>query len=493
MQDAFLSMEEVIAMGDAIAETAVLIDVATHRFLTQVREFDRLGAWHRAGAVSCAHWLSWRIGIDLATAREKVRVANRLVELPRLAEALRAGEISYSKVRAMSRVATPENEKDLLTMARVTTGAQLAKICRLKARVNRIERSDPRAIEECKRYVLQHSTDDGMVSIQVRLLPDEAARVMRAFEVFGSGNLADGAVAVAELALVSGRTPRDGRPVEGHAVCEQTLPVPAADARAPAAAAAAPAERPAAAPAERPAAAPAERPAAAAAAAGTSAVEAEQRQSFARSARPPVEVVLHVSAADLEGQTALGDGVPADVSRRLLCDCGVVPMLEDQEGRVIDVGRKKRTIPAALRRALETRDGGCRFPGCTNRLFTDGHHLLHWIDGGETTLANTILLCRRHHRYVHEYGFTVEQATEDGEVSRGSLVVFRAPDGTVIPPQGARPQVSGVVEDAVRRWAGRPITPESSAPGWDGQQVDYDLCLEALRDHRGPAGAAGTW
>src|SRR4030095_16450322 len=99
-----------------------------------------------------------------------------------------------------------------------------------------------------------------------------------------------------------------------------------------------------------------------------------------RSVRPPVEVVFHVSAESLEGETALGDGVPAAVSRRLLCDCGLVPMLEDERGRTIDVGRKKRTLPAALRRALQARDGGCRFPGCTNRLFTDGHHLIHWID-----------------------------------------------------------------------------------------------------------------
>src|SRR5678815_3840046 len=109
MKDAVLSMEEVIAMGNAIAETAAVIDVATHRFLTQVREFDELGAGHRAGAVSCAHWLSWRIGMDLKTAREKVRVARSLAELPQIDAALRTGQISYSKVRAMARVATPRN------------------------------------------------------------------------------------------------------------------------------------------------------------------------------------------------------------------------------------------------------------------------------------------------------------------------------------------------------------------------------------------------
>jgi len=427
MKDAVLSMEEVIAMGNAIAETAAVIDVATHRFLTQVREFDVLGAWHRAGAVSCAHWLSWRIGMDLKTAREKVRVARSLAELPQIDAALRTGEISYSKVRAMARVATPRNEGDLLTMARNTTGAQLAKICRLKARVNRLENGDPRPIEECKRYVLQHSTDDGMVSIQVRLLPDEAARVMRAFEVCGAGNLADGAVAVAEQALLRGRP--------------MGQPDPA----------------------------------------------------VVSSGRPPVEVVLHVSAADLEGETALGDGLPPAVARRLLCDCGVVPVLEDVEGRVIDVGRKKRTVGPALRRALQVRDGGCRFPGCTNRLFTDGHHLLHWIDGGETTLANTILLCRRHHRYLHEYGFTVAWSHDDGgpSGSRGSLV-FRDAGGRIIPPQGTRPPIAAEAVERIRGWAGQPITPQTNEPRWDGTQVDYDLCLAALYERR-PADTRGAW
>src|SRR5678810_438685 len=102
MQDQVLSMEEIAAMGDRIAETAALIDIATHRFLTQLREFDRVDGWHRAGALSCAHWLSWRVGMDLGAAREKVRVAKRLAELPVIDAALARGEISYAKVRAMT-------------------------------------------------------------------------------------------------------------------------------------------------------------------------------------------------------------------------------------------------------------------------------------------------------------------------------------------------------------------------------------------------------
>ena len=146
-------------------------------------------------------------------------------------------------------------------------------------------------------------------------------------------------------------------------------------------------------------------------------------------------------------------------------------MLEDERGRTIDVGRKTRTIPAALGRALQARDGGCRFPGCSNRRFVDGHHVVHWIDGGETNLGNTVLLCRRHHRYVHECGFGLER--------NGDELVFRDRKGAVIPPQATRPTVDGDLARFIRGWLDDPVP--ARAPGWDGQPVDYDLCLSSLR------------
>jgi hypothetical protein len=343
-----------------------------------MREFDRVGGWHVAGAQSCAHWLSWRVGMDLGAAREKVRVARALEGLPKIDEALAGAEISYSKVRAMTRVATAENEETLLGMARETTGSQLEKICRLTRQVQALDQANARERED-RRWVVSRGTDDGMVSIQVRLLPDEAVRVLKAFEAAGDGNLADGAVRVAEAALVGGDL-----------------------------------------------------------------------------VRPPVEAVLHIEADSLVGRTEAGDGISAEVSRRVLCDCGVVPMLEER-GKTIDVGRKTRTIPAALRRALEARDGGCRFPGCNNRRWVDGHHVRHWIDGGGTSLDNPVLMCRFHHRSVHEYGYRIEGG------------VFFDPGGHAIPPQGERP-----------RWA-RPL-PSVPVPaaGWDGWPVQYDLCVEAV-------------
>src|SRR5688572_1917260 len=153
--------QEMEALGEAIAETAAMIDAATHRFLTQLRLFDDVGGWHVAGAQSCAHWLSWRVGMDLGAAREKVRVARSLEALPAIDGALKAGEISYSKVRAMTRVATAANEEQLLGMARETTGAQLEKICRLTRQVQALEGTDAKVAED-RRWVVSRPTDDGM-------------------------------------------------------------------------------------------------------------------------------------------------------------------------------------------------------------------------------------------------------------------------------------------------------------------------------------------
>jgi hypothetical protein len=467
MHDRALSIEDITALGDAIAETAVMIDVATHRFLTQLREFDRLGGWQRTGALSCAHWLAWRVGMRLGAAREKVRVARRLSELPLLDDALARGDVSYSKVRAMTRVATAADEADLLAMARVATGSQLERVCRLKRTVIRLDAKAAGELEESRRYVLQRSTDDGMVSTQVRLHPEEAARFLRALQLLGGCNLADGAVALADLALsgastdafstsktasAAGDTASTGKPdattsvppivtnngIAGESGHEGS--VPAEDTSL---------------------------------AAESTGLERSPATSSRRSVRPPVEVVVHISAAHLEGMTELGDGIPAETCRRLLCDSGVVPMLEDDRGRTIDVGRKTRAIPAALNRALEARDGGCRFPGCTNRRFVDGHHIIHWIDGGETSLANTVLLCRRHHRYVHECGFRIER--------EGEALVFRDASGAVIQPQAERPELREDITAIIDDWRNVPILEWRGGPRWTEARLGDDSCEEALR------------
>ena len=168
------------ALGDEIARLAAQIDAATHRLLTCIRQFDESGEWHAQGAQSCAHWLSWRIGLGLGTAREQVRVARALGRLPAIDAALSRAQLSYSKVRAITRVATPDIEERLLAYAAETTGAQLERICR-RFRHARHD-IDGMLSTADQRGVSVRPLSDGLVRLEVTLHPDEADLVVKAIE-----------------------------------------------------------------------------------------------------------------------------------------------------------------------------------------------------------------------------------------------------------------------------------------------------------------------
>src|SRR6188474_647657 len=170
---------ELDVLGEQIAEQAAHLDAATHCLLTNLREFDARGGWHSQGARSCAHWLSWRVGWDLATARDRVRVASRLADFSQIDDALRRGELSYSKVRALMRIATPANESEILEQARYMTAAQLDNLSRKYAMVQRHGQEDHPLIDLHRRYVQRRDTEDGMVKIIAVLHPEEAELVYR--------------------------------------------------------------------------------------------------------------------------------------------------------------------------------------------------------------------------------------------------------------------------------------------------------------------------
>jgi len=150
-------------------------------------------------------------------------------------------------------------------------------------------------------------------------------------------------------------------------------------------------------------------------------------------------------------------------------------MEHDADGRIFDVGAKTRTIPPALRRALLYRDRSCRFPGCHGR-FCQAHHIRHWAHGGPTTLSNLVLLCRRHHRAVHEEGYRVERMS-DGELR------FHGPDGRVVPdvpcPRPApSDRVSAVTMD--NDAAGVSVGPRTATPTWQGARLDVRYAIDVL-------------
>jgi hypothetical protein len=166
-------------LSDEIAELSAHIDAATARLLDLIREFDARKGWN-TGFPSCAAWLSWRVGLDIGAARERVRVAHALETLPRVAEALARGELSYAKVRAITRVATPDTEERLLAVARAGTAAHVEQIVRGWRRVDRHAETRESAHQHASRALHVYQDDDGMMVLRGRLAPDVGALLLRA-------------------------------------------------------------------------------------------------------------------------------------------------------------------------------------------------------------------------------------------------------------------------------------------------------------------------
>jgi Domain of unknown function (DUF222)/HNH endonuclease len=445
---------ELEALGEHIAELAAQISAATYELLTMLRDFDERGGW-ASGFHSCAHWLCWRVGLDPGAAREKVRVARALGALPLLSAAMRRGEISYSKVRALTRIATPANEEGLLSFARAGTAAHVERLVRGKRRVDRIADGEER--RHAARYLRAYTDEDGMVVVTGRLAPEAGAALLRALaagvetlygprrrQPSGAGQEAAEPAKAAEAVELAEDTSAEQRRADALGLVAESALASGLDP-------------------------------------GT------------RGDR--YQVVVHVDAGVLApggegGSSWLADGthVSAETSRRLACDSARVVMLHAADGRVLDVGRRTRAISPALRRALEHRDGGCRFPGC-GRRFCDAHHVEPWAAGGATSLANTALLCRRHHRAVHEEGFSMEIAP-DGEAR------FYRPDGRPLSeapvlPVSAREPVTALAARLASN--GVAVDVGATLPDWWGGPVDYAWEIDWLRwrDHRDPEAAAG--
>ena len=167
-------------LADRIAELSARIQAATYELLVLIHQFDQRDGW--SGFTSCAHWLSWRIGLAPGAAREKVRVARALADLPLLSDALRRGRISYSKVRAVTRVATPETEQTLLDVALAGTAAHVEQVVRAWRRVDRTAETADDRRRHASRVLHTWVDDDGMVVIRGRLTPEVGAVVRRALE-----------------------------------------------------------------------------------------------------------------------------------------------------------------------------------------------------------------------------------------------------------------------------------------------------------------------
>jgi len=356
-------------------------------------------------------------------AREKVRVANALKDLPKISEAFRKGQLSYSKVRAMTRIADDTNEDYLMMIARHGTAYHVEKLVSQYRRCKQQQEIANANEQYNKRELTCYYDYEGNFTIKGRMPAEQGAMIMKAIELAveksRKSTVGDGSAANGDYHEVRSKSGRG-----------ETLPNRRADALAEIAETYLNAEPSTASSADRyqvivhvsagtlteepttpdvPAETPTHYPVVGAASAANS---------------KPQDVPAETSKGEDISHLENAPHVPAETSRRIACDCSKIRIVDDKNSEPLSIGRKSRTIPPAIRRALRSRDKGCRFPGCTNSHYVDGHHIKHWADGGETSLDNLIQLCRHHHRLVHEGGFDCERL-KDGKF------IFKDPAGNL--------------------------------------------------------------
>ncbi len=403
------------ALGEAIAEQASEIYAATCRWLSLIAAFEHRKGHEDFGFASCSSWLAWRCAMGERTAREHVRVARDLQRLPRVREQFATGRLSYSKVRALTRAATPDDEAELLEMAVEANAAQLERLLRCYRGV--VGADEARRMDR-DRLIAWSWQEDGSLSIRGRLPAADGSQFLRALEASSDAlrsrdeeaASADALVAMAEVALDSESCGANG--------------------------------------AER------------------------------------YQVIVHVDAELLsgeaqEGRCATEDGSPLSVqtAERLACDAGIVPLFE-HNGQCLSVGRKTRSVPPHIARAVKARDKTCRFPGCTNKRFIDLHHIEPWAKGGKTSYENLCGLCRFHHHLLHEGGYSVESAA-DGKLS------FRRPDGRplpAVPKLGRGERRPGTSRPAPRHDSDQPAPPLQGS----GDRLDLHYAIDVLMMQPGP-------
>ena len=429
---------ELEALEAEITEVWGHINAATAHFLALVAEFDRREGWAQEGVTSCAHWLNWQCGIGRVAAREKVRVARALASLPKVAQAFGEGRLSYSKVRALTRVATGATEDTLLHIALNGTAAHLERTVRGFRRVQRyLERDEAEALHR-RRYLDCRRNGDGSVRIEARLSPEVGEMLMKALEAADAHIEERGGDAASEG--VSAETPRRSVSQRRADAFEHIL----------------------------------------------GRFLAGKCSGATASAHEVVVHIAHDALRDVAESTGAsfehGRPVAVETARRLGCDGALVGVVEGAKGEPLAVGRRTRAVPPAIRRALRVRDGGCRFPGCGRSRFTHAHHIRHWADGGGTDLDNLVTLCSQHHRLVHEGSYGV--CVNAGEIE------FTRPDGRLIPPAGTahtgcfRGNTSA--NSGARRLLafntarGLAIDADTARCRWGGERMDYDIAIDGL-------------
>jgi len=464
-----------------ITELAGHLNAGAYRFLKLIAEFDHRKGWSDSATQSCAHWLNWKCGIDMGAAREKVRTAHALESLPKIAAAMSRGELSYAKARALTRVACASTEDYFLSIALHGTAHHVETLVRHYRRAKEAEELSRDAQQQANRYVRYQWDDDGSIVIKARLPAEAGALLIKALEA-----------AAQDLPVQIDPAP-PGKPVSDVPAETSTIHLQPPDvsaetstvkSRSPGASAKTSiieASLPASVSAETPTVKlpPAMRRA--------DALTLMAESYLAHGAKPlsggdKHQIVIHIDHETLTTSTAgrceLDDGpaLAAETARRLACDASRVILIENAKGELLNIGRKTRSIPPAIQRALNARDQGCRFPGCCNKRFVDAHHIQHWAHGGETKLSNLVTLCRFHHRAAHEGGIQI-LILDDGALR------FLKPDGSALDSiHPGHTQPLGDWTDLPRRHHEHDIhiDPKTAVTRWGGESMDYGLAVQVL-------------
>ena len=340
------------ALDRNIHSLCTRINAATYELLVLVREFDERVGFLKWGSQNCAEWLAWRCDLSITTAREKVRVAHALKTLPGIAGAFAVGGLSYTKVKALTRVANRENESALLEFALRHTAVTVA--------------------ERCRELRCGSETSSGTAE---RAWANRSLRIRRDRERNVMSITVDLPLDTGELLEKALDKARDDECLEIPDLVDTSWSVRQADAFLNMV---------------------------------TGYLSGEGGQSSDN-----YLVTIHVDESALaggEGRSA----VPIESVKRHCCDGHAVVITENDKGEPLSIGRKTRVVSSAIQRALRARDNNCcTFPGCNNRRYLHSHHVEHWSNGGETSLDNLMLLCTRHHTLVHEGGFRIEKDFQD--------------------------------------------------------------------------------
>ena len=406
----------------------------TCRFLQLLAEFDARRGWAEPGLRSCAHWLGWRVGLSARTARDHLRVAHALQRLPATTAAFAEGRVSYSKVRALTRIATPASEEALLGIALHGTAAQLDDLVRAARGVLHPQPA------EARRALRTSRADDGSLIVRLRIPADRGHALMAAIEAVldepGGGSaeplphLPDTDPAVRERALQQGLEHDTGPALDPLAARRLDALLDLVD----------------------------------------GAVTAR-----------PAQLVVHVRAEPTgsggsgpDGPAAWIDGGPAvspATAARLTCTAPVRALLTGHRDTPLHLGRRRRGVSPAQLLALRVRDRGrCVVPGCGATRHLHAHHLHPWALGGPTDFDNLALVCGLHHRMVHEGGYRLAR--------EGEALVFRRPDGTEVPAAG--PPTHGRSDRLVADHTRAHIDDRTITPDWAGEGLDLHYAVSVL-------------